>query len=47
MVAVAWAMFAVLPIAFAEVPILLWALIPVIFGIGVYMFAWGFVVELL
>ena len=47
MVAVAWAMFFALPVFFAEVPIVLWVMMPVIFGIGIYMFAWGFVVELL
>lgn len=47
MVAVAWAMFFVLPVVFVEVPIVLWVMMPVIFGIGIYMFAWGFVVELL
>ena len=47
MVAVAWAMFFALPAVFLEVPIVLWVMMPVIFGIGIYMFAWGFVVELL
>lgn len=46
MVAVAWAMFLALPVVFEEIPIILWWMIPVIFGIGMYMFAWGFVVEL-
>ena len=47
MVAVAWAMFFAIPVFFVEVPIVLWVMMPVIFGIGIYMFSWGFVVELL
>jgi hypothetical protein len=47
LVVVAWAMFVLLPVAFVEIPILLWVLVPVIFGIGIYMFGWGLVVELL
>ena len=47
MVAVAWAMFLLLPKVFVEVPVILWVMIPAIFGIGIYMFGWGFVVELL
>ena len=47
MVAVAWAMVFALPVVLVEVPIILWVMIPVIFGIGIYVFAWGFVVELL
>jgi hypothetical protein len=47
MVAVAWAMLFALPVVPLEVSIILWVMIPVIFGIGIYMFCWGFVVELL
>ena len=47
MVAVAWVMAFALPVVFVEAPIILWVMIPVIFGIGINMFAWGFVLELL
>lgn len=47
LVILAWVMLLVLPRVFAEVSLLLlWIAVPVIFGIGMFMFAWGFVVEL-